>query len=149
MRKIQLEARVRRSRLHRRMHAHKGDVSEGTAYKLIAKKKILGKTVLFFNDGYREVMGLPVDDEEAHNSEILRFAHASILINQPVGDKAKCYVDATKDPVEVWVYGIEATTYINGAKKLIRSQVTGPDFFLDQSLQEIAEPLEPHKEFIT
>lgn len=137
---IQLGSVVfRPTSLYRRMHAHKGDVSEGTKFKLEAEKNILGVKVLFYANGLRQVKGVPLDDEEAYNSEVLRFAHASILTSSPVGDKAKCYVDASKNPVEVWLYGMRAETYIKGAKQCIANGAD-PGYFLDQSLQNIMEP---------
>ena len=87
----------------------------------------------------RIVKGVPLDDEESHDSEILRFAHASILIASPVGDKAKCYVDASKNPVEIWIYGMPAEKYLAGAEQCIANGAD-PGYFLDQSLQNIMEP---------
>ncbi len=131
--------RLSPTKLHRRMHAHKGDVSEGTNFKLLAEKNILGQRVLFYTNGLRQVKGIPLNDEEAHDSEILRFAHASLLISSPVGDKKKCYVDASKNPVEVWIYGMSAEKYIKGAEQCIANGAD-PGYFLDQSLQDIMEP---------
>jgi len=104
MRLIIGNAILRPSGLLKRMTAHKGDVSEGNKCKLIARRKILNKYVEFYRDGTRRIFGTGLNDEESYDSEILRFAHASILINGPVGDKRLCWVDATKDPVELWLY---------------------------------------------
>jgi hypothetical protein len=92
------------------------DVSEGCRHYVIAERILLGRLVLFFNDGYREVQGVDLNDEETHNSELLRFAHASLLINQPVGDKAYLYVDSSQKVVDVWLYGkqIKSTSDLKG-----------------------------------
>jgi len=89
--------------LLKRMREHVGDVSVTSKTRLMCERMILGRRVKFYENGLREIQGL--DEQESYDSEILRFTHASILINQPVGDKRLCYVDATKDPVELWLYG--------------------------------------------
>lgn len=126
------------TRLHKRMHAHKGDVSEGTTHKFLASRTILGQDVSFYSDGTRKLNGLPITDEEVHNSEILRLTHASILVSSPVGDKKKCYVDASRNPVEVWIYNVKAEEYIACAKQAVKNGIP-TDYFLDQSLQNIME----------
>lgn len=83
------------------------NVSEGDKRFEIASRYILGKLVKFYNDGYREIIGVELDEQEIHDSQILRFAHASLLINEPVGDKKLCWVDARTNPVNVWIYNKE------------------------------------------
>lgn len=87
------------------------DVSEGSRHYVIAERILLGYLVLFFNDGYRHVEGIDLNDEELHNSELLRFAHASLLINQPVGEKTYLYVDSSQKVVDVWLYGKQIKSY--------------------------------------
>lgn len=59
----------------------------------------------FFSDGTRIIHNLPLTDTEIKNSELLRFAHASLMAGIPVGDKTTCWVDANKNNVEVWIKG--------------------------------------------
>ena len=104
-RELLASATVRPSGLLKRMRKHTGDVSEGNRVELEARRSILGMEVEFYRDGTRRfVNATNLNEEEMYNSEILRFAHASILINGPVGDKKLCWVDATKNPVELWLY---------------------------------------------
>jgi len=101
-----LTANCKPSSFIKRMQKHRGDVSEGTQPKIIAQRRILNKIVTFYHNGLRIIEGVDLNEQEVHESEVLRFAHASLLISAPVGDKQACYVDATKNPVEVWVYGM-------------------------------------------
>ncbi|MDX1372718.1 MAG: hypothetical protein R3321_09625, partial [Nitrososphaeraceae archaeon] len=72
----------------KRMRAHAGDVSEGTRHKIMAKRVILGKKVIFYENGLRVIENeKDINEEEQFNSEILRLAHASLLINDAVGDQ--------------------------------------------------------------
>jgi hypothetical protein len=80
------------------------DVSEGSKNFVVATRYIMGYLVKFYNDGMRKIVGLDLDEQELHDSQILRFAHASLLVNQPIGDKNLCYVDSSTDPVTVWIY---------------------------------------------
>ena len=79
------------------------DASESSKSRLTCSRLILGYTVNFYESGLRVVEGLPLDDQECFDSQILRFAHASVLIGEPVGDKCFCYVDSRANPVEVWL----------------------------------------------
>jgi hypothetical protein len=101
--KILFNAKLKPSAYLQRMLKHQ-NVSESSKHKVIAVRSILNHTVTFYADGIRTVDNLDLTEQEFHDSEILRFAHASILINEAVGDKKACYVDATKNPAEVWVY---------------------------------------------
>lgn len=122
-----------------RMLRHKGDVSEGTKYKIIAKRIIMNRKVTFYHNGLREVEGLGLDEQEEHDSEILRLAHASILVKQPVGDKKMCYVDATKNPVEVWVYGMLAEKFIKESTRVVGTGQLEKDFLLNEPIQTTLE----------
>ena len=131
-------ATVRPSKMFKSMLKHKGDVSEGSKCKILAKRTILGHEVIFYENGLRET-DTELTDEEEFNSEILRLAHASILINDAVGDKTKCYVDARKNPVEVFIYGYPADRYIKRAKNLVKDGHVEADSILDQHLTQSKE----------
>lgn len=105
MSRILGRAHCRPTALMRRMLKHRGDVSEGSADRLLATRIILGRRVDFYRNGRRELHGSKLTDTEMHDSELLRFAHASLLDGTGVGDKLFCWVDATKNPVEVWLFG--------------------------------------------
>ena len=94
------------SRLMRRMIRHRGDVSEGNTRIPVATRTLLGRKITFYHNGERVIEGLNITDEDMFNSEILRFAHASLLTGEPVGDRRMCCVDATANPVKVWLYGL-------------------------------------------
>jgi len=128
-------ATVRPTKMLKRMLEHRGDVSETSKYKVFAKRNILGYNVTFYENGLRETDG-GLTEEEEFNSEILRLAHASLLINDAVGDQKQCYVDARRNPVEVIIYGYPADRYIKRAKNLIKNGHVEPGFILDQHLEE-------------
>jgi len=88
----------------KRAFGHK-DVSEGSEDKPIASRIILGRRIDFYRNGRRMLQGIKLTDQEKHDSEILRFTHASMLIGEPCGNKKYCYVDATQNPVEIWLFG--------------------------------------------
>jgi hypothetical protein len=129
-----LIANMRPSAFLKRMTV--GDTSTSSKAKLIATRTILGKTVTFFENGLRIIKDIDLDGEEQFNSEILKLAHASILMNAPVGDKKACYVDATKNPVEVIVYGLPVEEFIKRAKYLIRTGQIDKDFVLNSPLKD-------------
>lgn len=136
MAKRSLEAKnLRASKMLKRMMRHSGDVSEGTGSKLIAQRTILKRTVSFYNNGLRVIEGEEISEEDQYNSEVLRLAHASILMNAPVGDKRMCYVDATKNPVEVWFYNQRAEHFIDKVKEMVRTGQISEEVILDQPLQ--------------
>ncbi len=107
---ISFSANPRPSALLKCLREHSGDVSAGSRPECLAVRTILGRTCRFYRNGEHTVEGLP--DHEAFDSELLKFAHASLLIDQPVGDKRVLWVDASKNPCEVWTYGMRAETYI-------------------------------------
>ena len=123
----------------RRMFKHKGDVSEGSKGKVMAKRWILGKRVTFYENGLREVKDEDLSEEDQHNSEVLRLTHASLLINDAVGDKKSCYVDARVDPVEVIIYGMPATEFIKRAKTAVKAGEISEDFILGSTIRETKE----------
>ena len=131
----QLVARCHPSAMMRRMLKYSGDISEGSKRKILAKRTILGRQVIFYENGSRMVDDLT--ENEQHNSEILKLAHASLLMNDAVGDKSQCYVDARKNPVEVVIWNTPAETFIKRAKKSIKNGIIPIDFVLDQPLREI------------
>jgi hypothetical protein len=115
------------------------DVSEGSKSKLIATRVILGFKVLFYQNGLRVIEGLKLTEQEQIDSEILRLAHASILINEPVGSKHTCYVDATKNPVEVILYDMPAEIFIRDSIQLIRNGELDYDFLLNEHIKATLE----------
>ena len=109
MGKVQLTAEVTVEGLLRQ------DLSETTRPRLIAVRTVLGKKVSFFSNGEHVVDGVKMSSAEMQESEVMRFAHASILMGRPAGDKKTLLVDACCDPAEVWIYGQRAAEFINRA----------------------------------
>lgn len=136
---IQFRAHARPTGFFRQILNHTGDVSEGSTHKILTTRIVAGKKVTFYHNGYRKVHNLKLTEEDTHNSEILRLVHASILTRGPIGKKSYCYVDATYDPVEVWVYGMRLEKFLASSKKVIVSGELDRDFLLDLSLKEISE----------
>lgn len=129
----------RPTRLLKRMLKNSGDVSEGNKHKLIATRMILKKKVNFYANGLRIIEGTALDEQDAHDSEILRFAHASIFTGGPVGDKALCYVDATKSPVEVWIYGMLLEQFLKTSKNLVGNKQLDLEFLLEEPIRNTME----------
>ena len=138
MGKIDLRAVIRPSGFMRKMLRH-SDVSEGTKSKVIAKRQILKRIVTFYHNGLRVIEGTDLDDQEMHESEILRLAHASILVGAPVGDKRACWVDATANPVSVWVYGMPIEEFLTTSQRLVETQQLGIEFLLDEPVKKVME----------
>jgi hypothetical protein len=136
---INLTAECKPSLLMRKMLKHSCDVSEGTQYKVVAKRRILNRTVIFYHNGLRVIQGTDLSEQEMHDSEILRLAHASLLIGEGVGDKKLCYVDATKNPVEVWLYGMLAEQFIKTSRHLVETQQLGLEFLLEEPIRKTVE----------
>lgn len=136
---IQFTANCKPSALMKNMLKHRGDVSEGTQFRILAKRKILKRNVTFYHNGLRFIEGTDLNEQEMHESEILRLAHASILINAPVGDKKLCYVDATKNPVEVWIYGMTMREFLVTSKHLVETQQLGLEFLLEEPIRKSVE----------
>lgn len=139
MGKVFLLAKCRPSTLMKNMAKHRGDVSEGTQLKVIARRHILNRLVIFYHNGLRVIKGVNLNEQEVHESEVLRLAHASLLIGSPVGDKRACYVDATKDPVEVWVYGMKGEDFIKTSQCLAETQQFGLEFLLEEPIKNNGE----------
>lgn len=135
---IQLTANLKPSNLLRRMRKH-AEVSEGSKHRLVATRIVLGKRVDFYHNGLRKVHGLELDEQEIHDSEVLRFAHASILTGLPSGNKDLLYVDASVNPVEVWIEGMPFKKYMNMAKQAVQFGVVDPEFFIEQPLNKTKE----------
>lgn len=121
------------------MLKHTGDVSEGTKFRVLAVRQILRRKVTFYVNGLRFIEGTDLNEEEMHNSEILRLAHASLLVEAGVGDKRYCYVDATKNPVEVWVYGMLVEDFIRTSQRLVETQELGLEFLLEEPIRKTVE----------
>ena len=136
---INFYATAKPSKLLRNMVEHSGDVSEGTRFNVLAKRLIINRKVTFYSNGLRFIEGTDLDEQETHDSEILRLAHASILINAPVGDKRCCWVDATKNPVEIWVYGMTIQQFLATSNRLVRTQDLGVEFLLEEPIKKTVE----------
>jgi hypothetical protein len=129
----QFVAHMKPSLMMKRMCAHQGNLSEGDKAQILAERVVLGKRVTFLKDGNHYINGkIDLTEEEMFNSELLRFAHASILINQEVGDKKKLWVDASVNPVIVWLYGVPIEKFVHQAKLAINQGHIEPGFILDQ-----------------
>lgn len=123
----------------RRMRTHQGDVSEGSKTKVMAQRTILGRTVTFYENGLRVVDDKDLSPDDEFNSEVLRLAHASLLINDAVGDKSQCWVDARTDPVQVWLYDHPAPQFVRKAQLAIRRGQLDQDFVLNLPLRRTRE----------
>ena len=130
---IQFEAHMRPSNMMKRMRKHQGNLSESDKANVLAERTILGKKVTFLTDGTHYINGkIELDDEEMFNSHILRYTHASILIDEAVGDKKKLWVDASVNPVVIWLYGVPIESFVHQAKLAINGGHLEPGFILDQ-----------------
>lgn len=136
---INFNAHLKPSLLMKRMQAHLGDVSEGSKAKVLAKRIILGKTVTFYENGLRLVEDEDLSEDDQFNSEILRLAHASLLVGQAVGDKRSCYVDSTKNPVEILIWNLPVEIFLEKAKRLIKNGYLDKDFVLGSPLRQTRE----------
>lgn len=116
---IQLSGHCKPSSLMKVMRKHAGSMSQGDQANLIATRTIAGRKIHFFRTGEHRIEGDQITEQEAYDSEVLRFAHASLITGTPVGDKALCYVDATRDPCDVWVFGMELDEFIKQSKAAI------------------------------
>ena len=119
----------------KRIMAHNKNVDEGNKSKIIGIRTILGKRVTFYQNGIHTIEGINLNEEDQFNSQILRFAHASLLIGGSVGDKRGCYVDATKNPTEVWIYEYPLETFIKKYTYLMRVGSVDTDFLLEEPLK--------------
>ena len=90
-----------------------GDVSQGSMAQPFAWRDVLGKRVLFYRDGtHRICSDTSLTEEELFNSQLLRFVHASLITAEPQGQKDYLYVDAAKNPVAVYICGLEGQEYL-------------------------------------
>ncbi len=136
---VNLTVNCRPSALMRRMLLHSGDVSEGTQHKILAHRQILKRHVTFYCNGLRVIKGMDLNEEEVHDSEILRLAHASLLIGAPVGDKRFCYVDATVNPVIIWIYGMAIKEFLATSQCLVETQQLGIEPLLEEPIRKTVE----------
>lgn len=138
---IRLKANIKPSTLFEVMNQHRGDVSEGTDGKELARRIMLGRKVKFFHDGRHIVESENITEEEEYNSELLKLAHASLLVGGPVGDKRYVYVDATKNPVEVWLYNQPAEQFINASVAVIQDGTIPEEFIKDETSDHVINGL--------
>ena len=115
-----------------RMRKHNGDaLSESDRAQPFAKRTVLGKRVKFYTTGEHVVSRTDLSDDEQYNSELMRFCHASLLTGQPVGDKKVLWVDASTNPVQVWLFGQTAEDFCNTTKDAIRMGSVASDLVVD------------------
>lgn len=133
-------AKCRPSEYLKRMREHSGEVSEGSSHKILAIRRILGKVVTFYRNGLREIKNTDLSEQEVHESEVLNFVHASLLIDAPVGDKKACYVDATKQEVEVWIKGKRADLLVKETLQLHRLGKAETEALLDEPTKILEKP---------
>ena len=108
---MRLQATLRPGRAVRSLQV--GDVSEASKPKPIAVRDILGRRVMFFEDGTHQMCGdHSLSDEELFHSELLRFVHASVITGEPQGHPDYLWVDGTKNPVQVKIRGLTAEEYM-------------------------------------
>ena len=124
---VNLSGHCQPSKLMQKMTKHRGDLSIGDKATLIAKRIILGQQVSFYSNGEHVIEGSEIPLEQQYESEILRFAHASLLINEGVGDKRKLYVDASVNPVKVWLHGSTVGDFLRKAKHGISTGLIDTD----------------------
>ena len=138
---VNFEAHLKPSGLLRTMRKHSGDVSEGDKPKLLAVRTIFGKSCRFYSNGEHTV-DAEVTAEESHESILLRYAHASLLIQQPVGDKKVLWVDTSCNPCDVWIHNMPAKQFLELSKVAIKTGAIGKDLIVD------ANPIPVIKELI-
>jgi len=138
---VNFEAKLKPGGLLRTMRKHNGDVSEGDTPRLMASRTILGKRCRFYHSGEHTV-DAEVTAEESHESILLRYTHASLLIQQPVGDKKVLWVDASHDPCEVWIHNMPVKQFLELSKVAIKTGAIGQDLVVDSN------PIPVVKEFI-
>lgn len=144
---ISFSGHARPSSFTQNMAKHRGDVSEGSQDQVEFKRWILGKRVHFYRNGRRKVFGIELDEQEQHQSELLRLTHASLLIHGPVGEKAYIYVDATKgEYVEVWINNKRAEEFVKDGLTSIRTGALSKDFLLDSKPNDVAMGLRKGEE---
>lgn len=131
---VDLSAHCKPTAFYRRVNEHnKDDHSCGSRGTLIAIRRLLKREVRFYNNGERVIVGGDLNEQELHDSEILKFSHASILINQPVGDKKVLWVDATINPVDVWIYGEPWQNFLKRSKDAIINGIIDPEFAIEEN----------------
>lgn len=136
---IDLVATCRPSVLMKNHLRHQGDVSEGDKPKLIGTRTILGRQVWFYSTG-EHIVDADIDAEQMYGSEILRFAHASLICGIPVGDKQTTWVDASIDPCDVWMFGHRVADMIKGATQRVQNGTLDLSLIVDGNpMQEIKE----------
>lgn len=125
-------AHCRPSGILRAMRKHSGDLSEGDRPVLLATRKILGRTCRFYTSGEHTVdYDEGVTNDEMQDSVLLRFAHASIIAREPVGDKNVLWVDARRKRTEVWINGMQITDFLLRSQAAIRSGRIEPELVMD------------------
>lgn len=128
---MQLEATLRLGKAARSLRV--GDVSQSSRAKPIAWRDILGRRVMFFDDGTHQMSGdHTLSDAELFHSELLRFVHASLIKGEPQGHPDFLWVDASQNPVQVKICGLEAGEYMRQVHTAIDVGLVSGEMILDQ-----------------
>ena len=109
-------------------------VSESSKARLIATRTIIGHTVHFYETGEHVIETISESDlstEEMFNSEILKFAHASLIAGIPIGDKNLTWVDCSNNPCEVWMFGKTTEQFLTDVHRSIKNGRLDPNLILD------------------
>ena len=141
---VELSGTCRPTSKMRNYQKHNRDLSEGSKAKLIAKRTIMGHSVCFYENGEQIIETMSQDDmsnDEMFNSEVLRFAHASLISGVPVGDKSLTWVDASKDPCEVWIFGKTPKQFTQDAMACMQAGTLDPAIILDGKTVETMRTL--------
>ncbi len=131
---VQFEAHCRPTTKMRHYQKCRKSVSESSKARLIATRTIIGHTVHFYESGEHVIETISERDlstEEMFNSEILRFAHASLIAGIPIGDKSFTWVDATKNPCEVWIFGKTTEQFTRDVMERVKLGTIDPELILD------------------
>jgi len=132
MAKVLLSGAVRPSCMVKQVNCHKaGDQSESDRGELLAERMILGHVCRFMKNGDHFIVGMNITDQDHFNSQILRFAHASILCNVPVGHEKLLLVDMTVEPCRIIMFGKPIAEVLANAKIAVQSGLISIDLVVD------------------
>jgi len=132
-----MSATLRPARLTRQLSQASGDQSTSTVAALIASRTMLGRRVSFYSSGEHTVEGVTLTQAEQFDSELLRFAHASLIARTPIGDKRVLWVDASSDPIKVVIGGIEGEQYLRQVREAINVGTVPAEMVLDQDPETV------------
>ena len=136
---MKLTATLRPSALSNKLAKGRQDNSVSSHAHALATRWVLGKRIVFYRSGEHVIQGQHgLTDEEQYNSELLRFVHASLLASQPIGDEQVLYVDASQDPVEVYICGLPGDEYMRQVREAIATGDVPAEMVADRDDQTIS-----------